>query len=294
MPEQRWAGTTFGNGWMHRHLILILRYIDVRFFYIIAYVFVVPVTLVLNKSRSTSYKFYHRILAYPTLKSVWFVYRNHCSFAQVVLDRFAMYAGQHFDVRIEGRDDFQTLSHKPEGFLQLSSHIGCYEMAGYSLVSPDKSIFPVVSAKEKQSVMDNRNMMFSSTNVHMIVLKDDMSHLFEIDKALCEGNIVSFPSDRFVEGSRSLVVNFFGQPARFPQGPFSVAAMRGVDALSVNVMKTGSKSYAIFTKSLEYDKTASRGEQLRQLSEAYVAQLEVMLKQYPSQWYNFYDFWSIQ
>ena len=47
--EKAWAGTTYGNGWMHRHLIQLLRWVDVRILYIVAYVFVVPVCLVLNR-----------------------------------------------------------------------------------------------------------------------------------------------------------------------------------------------------------------------------------------------------
>ena len=61
-------------------------------------------------------------------------------FSQVVIDRFAMYAGKHFEVRIEGYEHFQHLSNQKEAFIQLSSHIGNYEMAGYTLTSKEKTI----------------------------------------------------------------------------------------------------------------------------------------------------------
>ena len=57
-------------------------------------------------------------------------------------------------------------------------------------------------------------------------------------------------------------------------------------------MKEGSRSYRIYATPLEYDKSASRKEQIRQLSAAYIAELEKRVRQYPAQWYNFFDFWS--
>lgn len=292
MGERRWEGSTHGNGWMHRSLIRLLRVIDVRVLYLFSDIFVIPWCVLFRPSRRTSYRFYRDAMGYGRWKSAWAVYRNHCLFSQVVIDRFAMFAGRHFDVEIVGHDDFKILSAREEGFVQLSSHIGNYEIAGYSIVSDRKAICPVVFAGEKASVMEGRSELFSRTNIRMIVLQQDMSHLFAIDEALCRGDIVSFPGDRYVEGSRVVRVPFFGREAAFPQGPFSVATMRGVDVLAVNVMKGGPRQYKIYLTLLPYDRTLSRKEQIRQLSAAYVAELETRLRQYPLQWFNFFDFWA--
>lgn len=291
MPQQ-WAGTTYGNGWMHERLIRSLRFIDVRFLYLFSAIFVVPVCLVLNPSRRTAYSYFRQRQGYGRLKSAWYTYANHCRFSEVVIDKFAMYAGRRFEVAVEYMDTFNSLASRDEGFVMMSSHIGNYEIAGYTLVSDRKSINPVVFGWEKESVMQNRNKMFSQTNISMIAIKEDMSHLFEIDKALCNGDIVSFPTDRFMGQTKCLECEFLGAPAKFPMGPFSVACMRSLDVLAVNVMKEGLTKYRIYVTPLEYDKTASRKEQLKQLSGAYVAELEKRVKQYPAQWYNFFDFWN--
>lgn len=292
MAEKQWAGTTYGNGWMHRCLISSLRFIDVRLLYLFASVFVVPVCVLVNPSRKTAYHYFHEILKYGPLKAALATYVNHCKFAQVVIDKFAMYAGRKFNVVVEGMDNFNELASGDEGFLHLSSHIGNYEIAGYTLVSERKTINAVVFAHEKATVMENRNNMFSRTNIKMITLKEDMSHLFEIDQALCNGDIVSFPTDRFMGQAKCVETLFLGRSAKFPQGPFSVAAMRGLNVLAVNVMKTGLTSYKIFVTPLQYDKSQPRKEQIRQLSEAYVAELEKRILEYPTQWYNFFDFWN--
>lgn len=292
MAQRQWAGTTYGNGWMHRYLIRFLRYIDVRFFYVFTAIFVVPVCLVTNRSRKTAYHYFRTVLGNGRCRSAWLTYINHCMFSQAVIDKFAMYAGKRFEVEVVGFDTFHALADREEGFLQLSSHIGNYEIAGYTLVSDKKAINAIVYADEKASVMQNRNSMFAKTNIRMIAIRPDMSHLFEIDKALCNGDIVSFPTDRSMGEARCVECMFFGRKARFPQGPFSVAAMRGLDVLAVNVMKAGVKKYMIYVTPLQYDKGQPRKEQIRQLSQAYVEELEKRLRQYPTQWYNFFDFWN--
>lgn len=290
--EKKWAGTTSGSNRMHGYLISVLRHIDVRLLYLFSYIFVIPVALVRNPSRKTAWDFYRNHLGYGRLKAAWYVYLNHCKFSQVVIDRFAMYAGKKFKVEVEGMDIFSSLASRDEGFVMMSSHIGNYEIAGYSLVSDTKTINAVVYGYEKQSVTDNRNNMFRKTNIRMIGIRDDMSHLFEIDRALAAGDIVSFPSDRYMGATKTITAPFLGQEAKFPMGPFSVATMRGLDAIAVNTMKEGSRSYRIYVTPLEYDKSASRKEQIRQLSAAYIAELEKRVRQYPAQWYNFFDFWS--
>ena len=277
---------------MHKALIRLLHFTDVRILYLFADIFIIPFCLIFNKSRKTAWDFYRRRLNFGRARSCWLTFRNHCLFAQVVIDRFAMYAGKSFNVQIEGTDYFKELEQREEGFVQLSSHIGNYEIAGYSIVSSRKQIHAIVYSFEKESVMKGRGNMFSRTNVSMIALQPDMSHLFEIDRALSAGDIISFPADRHMEGGRCITAEFLGKAAKFPQGPFSVATMRGVEALAVNVMKEGLKKYRIYLTRLPYDREAPRKEQIRQLGEAYVRELERLVRLYPAQWYNFFDFWA--
>lgn len=292
MAQGQWAGKTYGNGWMHKYLILLLRYTDIRLIYLIVSVLVIPVCLIINPSRKTAYRYFRQMHKYGRIRSAWATYINHCKFAQVVIDKFAMYAGKKFTITSEGIENLHNLTLGEDGFLIFSSHIGNYELAGYSLVSERKTLNAIVYGLEKASVMENRNNMFSRTNIKMIALKEDMSHLFEIDQALCNGDIVSFPCDRSMGQSKCIEADFLGKKAKFPQGPFSVATMRSLDVLAINVMKTGLTEYRVYATPLTYDKEQPRKVQIKQLAEAYVAELEKQLHKYPTQWYNFFDFWN--
>ena len=276
---------------MHRWLIGLLRRIDVRFIYVFAYVFVVPPCL-FRPGYKFIYRFFRQRFGQSPVNAFWNTYLNHCLFAQVVIDKFAMYAGKKFDVQIDGYDHFLRLAAQEAGFVQLSSHMGNYEIAGYTLVAESKRFNAIVFFGEKASVMENRNKMFAHTNIHMIPIREDMSHLFEIDRALSEGEIVSIPGDRIWGSPKVLKAEFLGNEARFPMGPFTVAAMRGLDVLAVNVMKESSKCYRIYVTPLDYDKQAPRRRQTDQLLHSYVAELERLLALYPTQWYNYFDFWN--
>lgn len=290
--EKKWTGTTYGNGWMHKWLIRLLRWTDVRVIYAINAVIIVPACLLFRESRSIIYRYFRERQGYGVFKAAWKTYVNHCLFSQVVVDKFAMYAGKKFNIETEGYDHFLALAAQKEGFVQLSSHIGNYEIAGYTLVAESKPFHALVFFGEKQSVMDNRQHMFAETNIKMIPVRDDMSHLFLINDALENGDTVSMPADRIFGSQKTISVPFLGKQASFPLGPFSVVTMRGLDTLAVNVMKTSTKSYKICVTPLKYDKEAPRKQQIRELAEAYVAELERIIKLYPEQWYNFFEFWK--
>jgi len=279
---------------MHRTLIGSLRWLDVRLIYVFTSIFIIPVCLLLNlnHSRTTAYRYFRQRLGYGCLRASWYTYVNHCLFAQVVVDRFAVFAGKRFKLDIDGYEYFQQLELETKGFVILSSHIGCYEVAGYSLISKSKRFNALVFGGEKATVMKGRQEALSEHNIRMIPVREDMSHLFIVNEALSNNEIMSMPADRIVGSAKVVKVNFFGETASLPAGPFSVTTMNGFDALAVNVMKISAKRYKVYVTRLSYDTQAPRKQQMQQLANCYVEELERRVRQYPSQWFNFYDFWS--
>ena len=293
LKHDNWVGTTYGNGWMHKWLIRFLKVINVRLLYLFAFVFIVPLTMIVNnKARKVTYRFYRKRFGYGRLRSCWMTYKNHCAFSQVVIDKFAMYAGKNFKITIDGYDQFLLLSEQPSGFVQLSSHIGNYEIAGYSLVAKMKRFNALVFGGEKESVMANRSKMFNENNIRMIPMMSDMSHLFVIDQALSDGEILSMPADRVFGSQKSFSIDFLGAEANFPQGPFLLAAMRDVPMLFVSVMKTGATKYHILVRKIDSNVKGSTRIKAENLAIQYVGLLEKTVRRYPEQWYNYFDFFA--
>ena len=293
LKHDKWKGTTYGNGWMHKWLIRMLRAINVRVLYAFTFLFIVPPTLIINrKATKATYHFYKTAFRLGWLRACWMTIKNHCAFSQVVIDKFAMYAGKKFKITISGMETFQELVNSPKGFIQLSAHIGNYELAGYSLVSKTKRFNALVFGGEKESVMHNRNKLFEANNIRMIPMQEDMQHLFTIDKALEDGEILSMPADRVFGSQKAFIIDFFGYPAKFPQGPFILASMKEVPTLFVAVMKTGVTKYHIYIEKLVSQSGGNLRENAKILAENYVRSLESMVRSYPAQWYNYFNIWT--
>lgn len=290
--QQQWSGKTYGNGWMHQSLVRLLGIMDVRVIYIFASLFIIPVVLLVNPSAGIIYRFMRRRMGYTVMRSVWKTYQNHCLFAQVVVDRFATYAGKQFQVRVEGMEHMDRLTAQPESFLTMSSHIGHYELAGYTLRATTKRMNVLMFDGEKPFVMEKRRRILQANNIGMIPVSQDMSHLFEINRVLSQGEVLSMASDRMNGSPKSISVQILGAEARLPQGPFSMATMKSLPVLAVDVMKTASLEYTAYITPLDYDRQAPRAEQIRQLSQAYVDNLEKRVRQYPTQWFNYFEFWA--
>lgn len=254
---------------------------------------VVPFYMLFNHSGYNAiYHYFRKRQGYGRLKAFLYVYANHFRFGQIIIDRFAMYAGKHFKIEIDGQGLFDELDNSDNGFIQLSSHVGNYELAGYSLITKRKSFNVLVFAGETQQVMEGRHSMFAGKRIQMIPVAEDMSHVFAINNALSEGNIVSIPGDRIFGSTRSVECDFMGACACFPLGPFSIAAQRNVKMLAVFVMKESIHKYHIHVKKLSVPCDTDKRTKAKLLAQNFAKELELIIRRYPAQWFNYYDFWG--
>lgn len=294
LQHSEWKGTTYGNSWMHRHLVGMLRVIPPRLIYAFAKVFVIPPTVAINTNgRRYAYSFARKRLGLGRFDAIKYVFRNFNAFAEVIIDRFAMYAGRKFDVELEGYDYYLSLDSSPSGFVQLSSHIGNYELAGYTLKAKNKRFNALVFGGEKATVMANRQSMFAPNSIRMIPMSADMSHLFIINEALDNGEVVSMPADRVFGSAKSYSLPLLGANANLPQGPFVMAATKHVPMLFVAVMKEGKNRYRIIIRPI-----AGASEEMQPRKEAermareFANLLDDTVRHYPEQWYNYFNLWT--
>ena len=275
---------------MQRSLIRMFRVLPLGVLYG-CMALVIPFYMLFRKGFKASYRFFRKRMGYGAVKSFLHVYKNEFEFGKVVLDRFAAFAGRKFDMDVPRMDLFQELCAGEEGFVQLSSHVGNYEMVGYSLISP-KRINALVFSGETATVMQNRALLFGETNVQMVPVSEDLSHIFALNNALADGEIASLPGDRVFGSQKTVECRFFGAPAPFPAGPFTLAVQRDVPILCVFVMKEGRRAYKVLLEMLPEPEGMTKAERIQALADAYAGTLEAVVRQYPDQWYNFYDFWK--
>ena len=290
-----WKGTTGGTPWMQKSLVWSLGWLPLPFVYCGMALFVVPFYMLFNHQGYLSqYHFFRQRFRRSPLRAFFDVYCNHFRFGQIILDRFAFYGGRRFKLIVEGNDRFMAMTYEPHGFMQLGAHVGNFELAGYMLTQDRKPINALVFSGETGTVMENRTRVFEHQNLRLILTGEGMDHIFELNRALADGEIVSMHGDRVFGSQKSVTAMVLDAPAQLPLGPFLLAATREVPVFCTFVMKETVNTYHIFVRLLEID--ASQATTVRKraaaLAQAFADNLSDIVRRYPHQWLNYYEFWQ--
>ncbi len=289
---RKWKGGTDGTSWMHRALIGMMKVVPLWLMYFFMHL-AIPVYMVVNhKAYLANYHYFRKRHGYGTLKAFFHVWLNHVTFGRVIIDRFGAFAGKKFRVEVPEMPVYEELCSRQDGFLQVSSHIGSDEMAGYVLRA-GKPINALVFGEEARTVTENRNKMLGPNNIKLIPISDDMSHLVALNNALADGEIVNIHGDRVFGSSKVVKVMILGAGADLPLGPFMLASMRNVPAIAVFVMRNGYHKYkALLYRLDEGLEGLDRNARAEKMAQEYASRVDSVLRMYPDQWFNFYEFWN--
>ena len=298
MKKQKWKGNTGGGLLGQQSLIAFFRFLDIRIGYFLLRLIVPLYMLFSRKGYNAIYSFFRKKLNFSARQAFAKTYKNHFVFGQVILDRFAVFAGRKdlFDIEIIGNEHFLRLANEDKGFIIASSHIGNFEIGGYFLHSEKKKINALIYSGETKTVQENRSKLLRSNNINLIPVLGDMSHLFTINAALQNGEIVSMPCDRNLGSTKSLKCDFINGKANFPIGTFVLAATFNVEVLSIFVIKKSPRKYTVYVKPIEIVENPSekitKQQKVELLTRSYVKEVENIVRKYPEQWFNYYAFWD--
>jgi predicted LPLAT superfamily acyltransferase len=297
----KWQGATGGGTLGQRGLIFFFRWWNLRLGYAVMSVVVPFYMIFARKNYLTVYHYFRQQFCFPEWKSFCKTCRNHFLFGQVVLDRFAVFAGRKndFEIEITGNEYYEQLAGGEKGFIIVGSHVGNFEIAGYLLNAGKKRINALVYGGETQIVQQNRSKILMENNIRIVPVSTDMSHLFIANAALANGEIVSMHADRVFGSSKSVECRFMKGKADFPVGAFALAVNTNVEILAVFCLKESAKKYKIFVQPIsrshcepEPQPAKSKKKIIENLVFSYAAELENIVKQYPEQWFNYYKFWK--
>ena len=288
---KEWKGRTDGLPWMIRSLVVLMKVIDRRIIYCFMAVVVPFYMLFHHDSYLATYRFFRQRLGFGRIKSFLKVYVNHFRFGQVIIDRYAAYAGKKFRFELDGNERFMELVNGERGFVQLSSHAGNYEMVGYGLTSVTKKINGLFYGGESKVMMDFRRKILALHNVNLIEVDESMSHIFNMNAAIDRGEIVSMTGDRLFGSSKALKCMFLGKEASFPMGPFALAVQKEVPMLAVFSMRYHGR-YRVYVRDIKPDESLPLRARMADMARQFAAELENVVRMYPTQWFNYYDFWK--
>ncbi|MBP5646841.1 MAG: lysophospholipid acyltransferase family protein, partial [Bacteroidaceae bacterium] len=199
---------------------------------------------------------------------------------------------KRFRFGFDGNDLFLSMLNEPGGFVQLSSHIGNYEMVGYSLTSTTKKINGLFYGGESEVMMDFRRKILSMHNIGLIEVNGSMDHIFQMNAAIDRGEIVSMTGDRMLGSPKSFRCQFMGAEANFPMGPFALAVQKDVPIVAVFCMRGKWGVYNVYVRKVTAAPGLPPRASMQDMAQKFAAELESIVRLYPTQWFNYYDFWN--
>src|SRR5690606_24382384 len=97
----------------------------------------------------------------------------------------------------------------------------------------------IVTVDQEHSVIKQylESISNEKPNVQFIYVKEDLSHIFEINEALSKNHLICFTGDRYFEHSKTMQAELLEKDAHLPAGTFMLASRFKTPIAYVNVMK---------------------------------------------------------
>jgi KDO2-lipid IV(A) lauroyltransferase len=193
-------------------------------------------------------------------------------------------------VWVEGLTRFDSAYKRGKGLIAVTGHISNFELIaayfswlGYKTAVIGREVYDPRLDKlliKNRTAVDTQNIPTdSSVKVVMQALKDG--------KAL--GILVDQNSSRV----SNLKVDFFGEKANTPKGPFAIACKLGCPVVPLAIARTKGDYYRIIVgEILEPNEKKSGEESVIDLAQRTNQFLESIIREYPDQWVWMHKRWS--
>lgn len=289
----QWEGKSKGTVLGYKIFIFFIKNLGVRaayglLYFVAFYYFVFSV-----KSSKAIFRYFRCRLKYSYLKSISNTYKNYVVFGKTIIDKVAISSGlrDQFTYEFDGVETIIELLEKQQGGIMISAHVGNFEIAEFFFEEIDtrSQIHLVTTDAERRNIKEYMEKVTVKSKIKFILVQDDLSHIFEINNALSAGELVCFTGDRYMEGTKVMTEELLGKSADFPAGPFVLASRLKVPVLFVYVMKETNKHYHLYSRKAEFKNRDAQG-----LLKEYTKSVEWMLKKYPTQWFNYFNFWNTE
>ena len=289
----QWNGKSKGNLLGYKIFVFCIKKLGIRVAYSVL-VFVAFYYFVANPaSFKAMFYYFHKRQQFSRFKAFLAVYKSYFTFGQTIIDKVAISAGLHnkFTFDFDGVDILKQLLTEQKGGILISAHIGNFEIAEKFFAEIDLNAhIHIVTVDQERSVIKEylESVSNNQSNVRFIYVKEDLSHIFEINEALSKNHLICFTGDRYFGHSKTMKAELLGKEALFPAGTFMLTSRLKAPVAFVYVMKEPNLHYHLYTRRAPEFKHRDAQSVL----DAYTQNVSKMLKKYPYQWFNYFDFWK--
>lgn len=181
------------------------------------------------------------------------------------------------------------------GAILVSAHIGNWELGGLALADLGYPVNVLTFREPDEQVNAMREQLRDKRGIRFIYVdRDDTSPLAIIEavNALRRNEVLAILGDR--DGSSNTIrLDFFGRPTNIPVGSAYLALSSGAPVIPVFVVMERGNYATIMEEPIFFNGRHGEHENaVRSGLERLLTVFERYIRQYPDQWYNFFDFWG--
>lgn len=225
--------------------------------------------------------------------------RHLYAFADTLLDKLLAIGGRYAfgNVTREGADVMLRQIESGRGGIIVTAHMGCLELCRV-LARHRAGLRLTVLVHTAHAQRFNRILARIDPSATLQLYQvDEISPATaqELADKVRAGEFVAIAGDRApAHGGRAVSVPFLGAPARFPVGPYVLAALLDCPLFAMGCIRHGDGHLLRFTELAREVRLprANRAEALAGHAGSYADWLTQLLVLSPYDWFNFYDFWA--
>jgi predicted LPLAT superfamily acyltransferase len=231
------------------------------------------------------------------------LWRHFYTFARVSMDRLIMLKQgfTHFRVEIteESRACFNVLRTERESALLLVNHLGSFDvlrkLAEELALPPIKILLDKKQNPQFMQLMSEYNPPLANNIID--VADGGYPLAIQLASAAKEGCWIGIMADRLQGNEAAETLEFVGAPAKVPLTPWQIASILNTPVYACAGIYCGGNLYRVFLKKISAGLAAPRKERpqvLHQAVQDYFSYTENLLRRYPYNWFNFYEFWHYE
>jgi predicted LPLAT superfamily acyltransferase len=223
-------------------------------------------------------------------------HRIMMNFGRVLVDRawLGLRPGAALQGQLEGRRELISLADEGRGLVLLIAHVGNWQTAMAHLSGFQVPINSLMHYSEEAVAKHYFDLRRKEMPFKIIKSDGFMGGMVEATAALQRGEVVTIMGDRYAGGPFS-EVEFLGSRVRLPAAAYSLAAATGSPVAVLLAAKTGRREYSLKLWEVFRPEPSDRENRRRDMAkwaQRFAQAMEGYLREYPYQWYNFFDFWS--
>jgi len=231
----------------------------------------------------------------PTWRSV---YAQFMAFADALLDKLDIWRGalRLRDIDLIDPHDLRGQLHGKRGQILVGAHLGNLEVCR-ALVELGEQVQMNVLVHTKHAEQFNRLLgEAGASHIRLIQVSElDPAIMLQLSERLEQGEWLAIAGDRVpLHGGRKVTVDFLGQPAAFPQGPWLLAGLLQCPLNLMSCLKINGR-YRValepFAEHIQW-KRNERDAVIQAWTQRYAEWLGQRCLEAPHQWFNFYPFWN--